>query len=311
MASKPLSRRVLVGALASAGLAPGADAARSQAADEQDRLRYLDAAGRLSVKALVNGEGPFDFLIDTGATASVIASEITDRLGLRRTSTGRLHSIAGAESVAMTHVASLAVGKRLRRDMTVAVLPRALLLIDGVLGLDWLGKASLLLDFGRQRMVVGQPLPIPDAQTAIVESRLIRSGLTLIDARIPRERIIAFIDTGSTTTAGNLALMEAAIRGGSLLGAAGDAELRGVTGQVMHGRAATLTRLTLGEMTLRNAPLIVGPIHTFDYWGLNDRPAIVIGVDILRAFDTVAIDFKRNEVRFRVPDGSSSLRERR
>ncbi len=311
MASKPLSRRVLVGALASAGLCPAPAAGQAAAAEEQDRLRYLDAAGRLSVKALVNGEGPFDFLIDTGATASVIASEIADQLGLRRTDSGRLHSIAGAESVAMTRVDSLAVGKRMKRDMTVAVLPRASLWMDGVLGLDWLGKASLLLDFGRRRMVVGQPLPIPDAQTAIVESRLVRSGLTLIDAYIPRERVIAFIDTGSTTTAGNMALMEAAIRGGSLLGAAGETALRSVTGQVMRGRAATLTRLTLGDMTLRNAPLIVGAIHTFDYWGLGDRPAIVIGADILRAFDTVAIDFKRNEVRFRVPNDSPVLREQR
>lgn len=308
MARKPLSRRALVGALASAGLGPATVVGQTPAADPQDRLRYLDAAGRLSVKALVNGEGPFDFLIDTGATASVIATDIADQLGLPRVDTGKLHSIAGAESVAMTRVASLAVGKRLRRDMRVAVLPRASLWMDGVLGLDWLGKASLLLDFGRRRMVVGQPLPIPDAQTVTVESRLIRSGLTLIDAYIPRERVIAFVDTGSTTTAGNMALMEAAIRGGSLSGAAAETALRSVTGQVMQGRAASLTRLTLGAMTFRNAPLIVGPIHTFDYWGLGDRPAIVIGADLLRGFDTVAIDFKRNEVRFRVPDGSRAFR---
>jgi len=301
MASWRLARRAFVGSLASAGLAPSlARALQTPTPDAEDPLRYLDTAYRLSVRAYVNGLGPFDFLVDTGATTSVISTELADQLSLRLTETGRLHSIAGAETVSMARVASLAVGKRVRRDMPVAVLPRALLRMDGILGLEWLGSASLLLDFSHRRMVVGEALPIPDDLTVTVKSRLLRSGLTLIDAYIPSQRLIAFIDTGSTTTAGNLALEEAARRGGSLAGASGSTALRSVTGQTLQGRAASLTRLSLGKLTLRNVPLVLGPIHTFDYWGLQTQPAIVIGTDVLRAFDTVAIDIRRNEVRFRV-----------
>ena len=300
MALRWLKRRAFMGALAGAGLAPGlAPAFQAKTPATEDPLRYLDAAYRLSVRAFVNGEGPFDFLVDTGATTSVVTTELADRLGLPRRDAGRLHSIAGSEAVAMARVASLAVGKRVRRDMTVAVLPRALLRMDGLIGLEWLGSASLLLDFSRRRMVVGEALPIPDEQTVTVQSRLLRSGLTLIDAYVPSQRVVAFIDTGSTTTAANLALEDAARRGGSLAGASGPTELRSVTGQILEGRAASLTRLTVGQMTLRNVPLVIGAIHTFDYWGLQNQPAIVIGTDVLRAFDTVAIDIKRNEVRFR------------
>lgn len=295
------ARRALIGGLTAAALPTGAaHAFQRPSADDADTLRYLDAANRLTVQAFVNGQGPFAFLVDTGATTSVISTELADQLGLARRESGRLHSIAGAQAVSMVRVSSLSVGKRERRDMLVAVLPRAQLRMDGVLGLEWLGQASLLLDFGRRRMVVGEALPIPDDQTVIVKSKLLRSGLILIDASIPSHRVIAFIDSGSTTTAGNIALLEAARRGNGLVGGLGPSELVSVTGQVLQGRSAVLSRLTLGPMTLRSLPIVIGPIHTFEYWGLQDRPALVIGADVLRNFDKVALDLRRNEVRFRI-----------
>lgn len=299
MVSRRVARRALITSLAGAALTSGS-ARVAQTSDIVDPLRYVDAASRLSVATYVNGQGPFAFLVDTGATTSVITSEIADRLGLERGGQGRLHSIAGAQPVPMARVASLAVGKRERRNMTVAVLPREQLRMDGILGLEWLGQASLLLDFGRRRMVVGEALPVADEQTVTVKSKLVRSGLILVDALIPRQRVIAFIDSGSTTTAGNLALLDAARDGGALVGGAGPKELISATGQVLDGRSAVLTRLTLGPMTLRNLPIVIGSIHTFAYWGLQDRPAMVIGTDVLSGFDRVAIDLRRNEVRFRL-----------
>ncbi|HWU80954.1 MAG TPA: retropepsin-like aspartic protease, partial [Caulobacter sp.] len=264
-------------------------------------LKYLDAAKRLSVKTRVNGQGPFDFLVDTGANSSVITAELARQLNLPRGAPSNLHSIAGSQTVETAKVASLTVGKRSRENMTVSVLPREQLRIDGVLGLEWLDRASLLLDFKQRRMTVGEGLPLADSQTVIVKSKLLRSGLTLIDAFMPLQRLIAFVDSGSTTTVGNLALLEAARQNHAVLGSLADTELRSVTGQVLPGRTAILSRLTLGKMTLRNVPLIIGAIHTFDYWGFHEQPAIVIGTDILQRFDTVSMDFKRNEVRFRVP----------
>lgn len=299
MDDTPVGRRALMGLIAAGVVAP--EAALGQAADAPDPLKYLDTAQRLTVKAEVNGQGPFDFLVDTGASSSVISAELADQLGLVRTGSNKLHSIAGAQSVSTARVESLTVGKRARANMTVSVLPRALLRVDGVLGLEWLGRASLLLDFARHKMVVGEGLPLPDSLTVAVKSRLARSGLMLIDAFIPDQRLIAFVDTGSTTTVGNLALLSAAREGNSIVGELSDTELRSVTGQVLPARSTVVSRLMLGKLTLRNVPLLIGQVHTFDYWGFRDEPAIVIGVDILRKFQSVAIDSKRGEVRFRVP----------
>lgn len=294
-----IERRALMGLIAAGALAPAG--ARSQTSETPDTLKYLDTAQRLTVKAQVNGQGPFDFLVDTGASSSVIAAELADRLGLVRTGSNKLHSIAGAQSVSTARVDSLTVGKRSRANMTVSVLPRALLRVDGVLGLEWLGRASLLLDFLRHKMVVGEGLPLADDLTVAVKSRLARSGLMLIDAYIPDQRLIAFVDTGSTTTVGNLALLEAARDAKAIVGELSDTELRSVTGQVLPARTTVVSRLMLGKLTLRNVPLLIGEVHTFEYWGFRDEPAIVIGVDILKKFQSVAIDSKRGEVRFRVP----------
>ncbi len=295
------SRRSLLGLTLGGVLAPAVGLAEQEGAPTPDALKYLDAARRLTVQAYVNGHGPLDFLVDTGANSSVITQEMADQLGLPRGAASRLHSIAGTQSVATARVASLAVGKRVRRDMVVSVLPRELLRMDGVLGLEWLERASLLLDFKQRRMTVGEGLPVPDYKTVIVKSKLLRSGLTLIDAFMPLQRLVAFVDSGSTTTVGNLAMLRAASQNDALLGPMVATELRSVTGQVLAGRGAVLSRLTLGKMTLRNISLVFGPIHTFDYWGFREQPAIVIGTDILQRFDSVSMDFKRNEVRFRVP----------
>jgi len=294
-----IERRAVLGLIAAGAIAP--EAAFGQATDAPDPLKFLDTAQRLTVKAYVNGQGPFDFLVDTGASSSVISAELADGLGLVRTGSNKLHSIAGAQSVATARVDSLTVGKRSRANMTVSVLPRSLLRMDGVLGLEWLGRASVLLDFLRHKMVVGEGLPLSDDRTVAVKSRLTRNGLMLIDAFIPDQRLVAFVDTGSTTTVGNLPLLKAARDAKAIVGELSDTELRSVTGQMLPAQATIVSRLMLGKLTLRNIPLLIGQVHTFDYWGFRDEPAIVIGIDILKKFQSVAIDSKRGEVRFRVP----------
>ncbi len=297
-------RRALMGLIAATAAAPGLafSAQTLPAPPPADPLKYLDMAGRLTVQARVNGRGPFAFMVDTGANSSVIASEIVDQLGLTRGPRAEMHGIAGAQTVDTVRIDQLAVGRRIRKAMTLSVLPRATLGADGILGLEWLGRSSLLLDYARRRMIVGEGLPVPDAQTFAVKARLQRSGLTLIDAFLPNRRIIAFVDSGSTTTVGNLALLEEARRRNAILGPAVETQLRSATGQVLPGRLAVLTSLTLGKIILRRVPLVIGPIHTFDFWGMHDEPAMLIGSDILQKFQMVAIDFRAGEVRFRVFD---------
>lgn len=265
-----------------------------------DELKYLDRSRRLTVQVMVNGQGPFSFMVDTGANRSVISSETADRLGLVRREKVALHGIAGVQDVDTVIIDEVRVGRRVDRGMVLSVLPEAHLGAAGLLGLEWLGANSLMLDYGGRRMRVGSALPLPNERTVVVKARTQRSGLTLIDAHIPGRLIMAFLDSGSTTTVGNLALLREARAHNAILGETVDIELRSVTGQTLPGRIVVLRSLTLGKMILRNVPLVIGPVHTFDYWGMRDEPALLIGSDILHKFDSIAMDFKRGEIRFQI-----------
>jgi len=308
MGASGVQRRTLIRSMTAAALTPAVAVAQAAPLSKPpaDSLRYLDPAKRLTVKALVNGQGPFDFMVDTGANSSVIAAEIAYKLSLPPAGRSEMHGIAGAQSVETVLIESLTVGRRGRQRMTLSVLPRETLNADGILGLEWLGRASLLLDFKRRRMTVGEALPVPDPTTFVVKARLQKSGLTLIDAFMPSRRIIAFVDSGSTTTVGNLAFFDEAVVKGSIVGPVTDTELRSVTGQVLQGRLITMSSLTLGKVILRRVPMVIGPIHTFDFWGMHAEPAVLIGSDILQQFETVAMDVKAGEVRFKVSGPSWS-----
>ncbi|MGI9169828.1 MAG: retroviral-like aspartic protease family protein, partial [Caulobacteraceae bacterium] len=67
---------------------------------------------------------------------------------------------------------------------------------------------------------------------------------------------------------------------------------------------ADLPQLRVGGMRLPNWPVAFADLHTFQMWDLTRKPAILLGVDVLSRFQSVCLDFSRNEVRFRLPERS-------
>ena len=51
---------------------------------------------------------------------------------------------------------------------------------------------------------------------------------------------------------------------------------------------------------MTNLPMAFADLHIFDVWGINDRPALLLGVDILKMFSRVELDFGAGRVRFRI-----------
>ena len=72
-------------------------------------------------------------------------------------------------------------------------------------------------------------------------------------------------------------------------------------GQSIPAEVADLPRLRVGGLLLQHLSVAFADLHTFHMWNLADRPAILLGVDVLSQFDSVALDFARGEVRFRLP----------
>jgi len=71
----------------------------------------LDESRRMTVPVRVNGHGPFQFVVDTGANRSVIGAEIAERLRLPAAGTTPVHGIAGVEPANLFKVARMQVGR--------------------------------------------------------------------------------------------------------------------------------------------------------------------------------------------------------
>lgn len=87
-------------------------------------------------------------------------------------------------------------------------------------------------------------------------------------------------------------------------------ELIGVTGKTIPGEAAKLPRIRIGTIELGGMPIVYADPNTFHLFKLDKMPAILVGMDMLRLFNRVAIDFGRSEVRFNISqNGNPPVRQ--
>jgi hypothetical protein len=58
--------------------------------------------------------------------------------------------------------------------------------------------------------------------------------------------------------------------------------------------------LRLGSVILRNVPMAFADVPPFEVFGLADKPALLLGTDLLETFRRVSLDFRARKVRFQL-----------
>ena len=282
----------------------------------------FDQAKRMTVPVYLNGKGPYGFVVDTGANRSVVSTELAQACGLPPAGQAEVHGIAGSEPTDLALVRRLAVGSVISRDLVLPVLSRGRLGADGLLGVDILHGRRMSLNFLDNRfeisdsgygteLGVGSNTRIRGDTDPIQVSAAIRDGqLVILDAQVADVRVTAFIDSGAQVTVGNHALRDAVVRTHPDFGPRlAPVPLISATGQTAMGEFAPLPVLRLGGMQIYDVMGIFAELHIFDLWKLSDRPAILIGVDVLRHFQDVTLDFSRKIVVFTpAPPGDQRVR---
>jgi hypothetical protein len=259
-----------------------------------------DIYKRMTGSVRVGGQGPFAFVIDTGANQSVISAELAATLGLQPGQAQPLNGVAGVLSTP-TVSTQLQLGPRAARDVTLYVLPGEAIGGPGMLGLDQLDGVRLTLDFQHETLTIDSGPELPGEGAAYRMKAHRRDGqLTLVDADLAGIRVTAFLDSGAQDTIGNMALRDLALTRYPTT------PLRripivSVTGQTIDAEFADLPTFRIGGAHVDSWPIAFADLHIFRLWNLVDRPAILIGVDVLSRFETVCLDFRRNEVQFRLP----------
>lgn len=261
-----------------------------------------DRIGRILAPVMINGQGPFRFVLDTGATHSVVSVHLVGRLGLTVSADSMvsLSGVTGTAMVATVHIEKFQAGELIMEKLDMPVISSVLPGADGVLGVQGLEDKRIVVDFTRD-------------QIQILRSRgnLSRDGylkmpvklgfnrLLLANARVGRVSVKAIIDTGAEHTLGNNALRQALKVGTGSHDAPTIIGVQGVTAAIQSGDLATAPTIRLGGMDVTQVAVAFGDMHVFDVWGLQQEPALLIGMDVLGILDMIVIDYKRQEVHFK------------
>ena len=269
----------------------------------------LDATRRMAVPVMVGGQGPFSFLVDTGAERTVIARELAERLRLAEGAKLRIATIGSSTTVASYRVAALRMTDLHMAAFDAPAFAGRHIGAAGLLGVDMLEERRILIDFRKETMSVleskkrARPI-IRDNDAIVVTARRMAGRLILSDARLGGKRVDVIVDTGAQTSVGNLALQRLVAQQRQQRFPLVPTILNAVTGEAVPAMRTAINRIAIGGVDVSDLPVSFADSQAFRALGLRDRPALLLGMDSLALFDRVEIDFPNQRVIFDMPDGA-------
>jgi predicted aspartyl protease len=260
-----------------------------------------DAAGRAVALISINDQGPFRFIIDTGANRSVLSKALATRLGLAPSGEGVVHSIVDAEPAMLVSVESLSFGALRLSSGETPVLDGPMLAEEhGLLGVDGMAGRLLHIDFTKRCVQIYESAAqLPMQGWLSVPARMRFGTMLTVQGSIQGVNVNVLIDTGSDISLANQRFRDA---------------LRDVAARTIeyhNGHAFTFGRpivleqsvwtpnLRLGDTYVESVNAYIGDFHIFDVWGLQNEPTLLIGMDVLARSREMAIDYERGVVHFR------------
>jgi predicted aspartyl protease len=291
-------------ALILAAPAPAQEAVPSTVATASEIVAgQTDRYERMTVPVMIEGEGPFRFMIDTGAQATVVTRGLRERLKFRSLGQATLVGMAATKQVELVQLDGLEFAARVFDAIHAPMLEEAHIGADGILGLDSLQDLRVLIDFRKQSIAVDDARALGGNRgyEIVVRARRKLGRLIITDALVDGVRTSVIIDTGAQGSMGNLALQR---RLRSRRGA--DVTTTDVTGSTITSPLGFARSVEIGSMRLSDLPIAYADAPAFAALGLSAKPAMVLGMGDLRAFDRVAIDFADRTVLFDLPPGSAT-----
>jgi predicted aspartyl protease len=259
-----------------------------------------DHIGRVVVPVMVNGQGPFRFIVDTGANHSTISPGLARELGLKPAEVPSiiLDGITGTAQVSFVTIDRLQAGDLTMESTALPVVwASAMAGADGILGVAGITEKSLLIDFQRNRVTISRGVEAATrANSMKLHAVRLAGGLMTLDTRIGGVPVRAVIDTGAERTLGNLALRNAlrARRTHGVLAML--TSVYGATKDVEAGEIQIVPPIVIDSLRITDVAIVFGEFHIFKVWGMQEEPAMIIGMDVLGTVASLSIDFKNQDV---------------
>lgn len=263
-------------------------------------LDFGEEQNRMTLPVTISGVGPYRFVVDTGAQRSVISRELAGALKLRPGRDVRMTTITGTTTTATVIIPELSVGAFGGSRIEAPAVAGVNLGAAGLIGIDTLQDRALAIDFDLQRMTV---LPATRHRTArpgrdeiVIRAKSIYGQLVVTDAYYGDIKVRVVLDTGTPITMGNAALRRRVRHGKmSTIG------LSSVTGDLLQADYTQISDVRIGSVSFGDLPVAFADAAPFARFGLEKKPALLLGMDALRLFRRVYIDFPNRELRLALP----------
>ena len=146
------------------------------------------------------------------------------------------------------------------------------------------------------------PSSSDDSGTIVVQAYRKNGRLVITDAVANGHPVTVVLDTGSQVSIGNEALRAKLV--GRMVNTLQSVEIQSVTGQSISGQYAFVREFDIGGIQLKNLAIIFADAHTFHQLKLDKQPALLLGMNAIRAFKKVSIDFANRKFRVVLPEHS-------
>jgi predicted aspartyl protease len=259
-----------------------------------------DRIGRVIVPVTINGKGPFRFIVDTGATHSTISPGVVQTLGLQPSEQASivLNGITGSAQVTFVTVDRLQAGEMTIEGTALPVVSADVMGgADGILGAAGFTTKSLMVDFQHNRVAIARSVASAvRAESMKIHAQRVTHGLITLETRVGGIPVLAVVDTGSERTLGNLALRDALRVPGRPAPVVLVTSVYGATEKVEAGEIRIAPTISIESLRITDVAVVYGDFHIFKVWEMANKPAMIIGMDVLGTIPALGIDFQTHDV---------------
>ncbi|HXI88115.1 MAG TPA: aspartyl protease family protein [Parvularculaceae bacterium] len=273
-------------------------AAKLCAAEPIATLPYrIDYDGAIVVDATINGKGPYDFMIDTGATLTFVFENAAADQNFQPTGGAQIRVLGLVRTGLLPpyRLGDIALGGAILPDHVGVIVPdwsNAMRTPQGVIGLDFLKKYAVYFNHDQSTMSIYPAGGLPAAlreqlKTVDLYGDDFKSAsqmLYVTDASAGAQNLKLILDLGASTTLVNYAVIEKLYEGTITFSPGGsriDARINDIFGDKKNAKALRLRTIRAGRARWRDRIVLVYDPPIFNALGVRSRPYGLLGADLL------------------------------
>lgn len=258
----------------------------------------------ITVSVLVNNEGPYPFIVDTGSTTTVLYSGFSSQQDILQsgTTTSQVHGLNASQRRPLLKATQFRLGDFYLGTVFPVEAPpwTGKNTVAGIIGTDILGTHGIIIDSKEKTLTVATPDVFEAMRTPSWRSVRLKAnpydrkhsdGLFFVHMKIDSQsRIPAIFDTGSQFSMMNQGTANRFFRNGQISNGSRKWVHQDVLTSQYINKYVRIPKLRMGPTKWKKAEIVVKDMSTLDAINKDRRPLMIIGMDLMEGRD-FAINF--------------------